>query len=165
MTLQPKTILFVGPIGMFLATLLPSLLLLNGEFAWHTAFVLAGLNALFLGLPISTAIAWGSYWTIHKPQANPYRLDRWYRYVERNLAIVAMSALGFVAGVGLTTFAFRMDADNGFRMGVAIVLLVLAAMLSSMVCAILKIALVQRLEYLQKEIKKLEQGDKPATSL
>jgi hypothetical protein len=144
--------------------LLPSLLLLNGEFAWHAAFVLGGLNAIFLGLPISTALAWGSYWTIHKPQANPYRLDRWYRYVERNLAIAGMGALGFLAGVGLTTLAFRMNAGNSSAMGIAIGVLVIAGMISIMMFAILKIALVQRLEYLQKEIKKLERGDKPATS-
>jgi Na+/melibiose symporter-like transporter len=75
-----------------------------------------------------------------------------------------MGALGFVAGVVLTAMAFRMDADHSARMGIAIVLLVVAALLSIMVFAILKIALVQRLEHLQKEIKKLERGDKPATS-
>jgi len=85
--LRPKTILIVVPAAIFLAALLPALLLLRGELAWHGAFVLALLTAAFLGLPLATALAWGSYWSFHKPTGNPYQLDRWYRYLERNLAL------------------------------------------------------------------------------
>ena len=160
--LPPRTILVAGPLTMFLVAFVPAALLLDGQFALYGAMAFATLMAAFLGLPLFSLIAWGSYWTIYKPQGNPYQLDRWYRYVERNLAIVAMGAIGFIAGTAMTAMAFTMDGDNGGRMGIAVLILVVVGLASIALFACIKIGLVQRLEFLQIEINRLEQSNEAA---
>jgi len=73
-----------------------------------------------------------------------------------------MGALGFTTGVGVSAIAWTLEGDAHSRMVIAIIVVVIVCMLSMMCFAVAKIALVQRLEYLQKEIKKLEQGSRPS---
>jgi hypothetical protein len=154
--LSPKAILIAGPVGIFVAAMIPTLWL--APWGMGLAYLALGhfLLAVFLGIPIFSVIAWGSSWWFRKPdEGNPYDLDRRYRFIERNLAMCGMGALGFLAGCAMTHQSIYGDQSFSSLLGIITIILVLTCMLVVMFVALVKPGLMERIQFLQNEITRL----------
>jgi hypothetical protein len=162
--LSPKAILIGGPLGLFVAAMIPILCLTSwGEGLLYFSTV-PMLIAVFVGVPIFSAVAWGSSWAFHgSVEGDPYNLDRRFRFIERNLAMSGMGAIGYLAGYGLTNLTILGNPAYASMLSILFAILAICCGLVVLCIASIKPGLAQRIEFLQKEITRLKAEQRRTT--
>jgi hypothetical protein len=128
----------------------------------NAALVAGVLAAVIAGIPLFGSMALTARWSEKRPPGDAVSLDRYYRLIERYLAVAGMGALGYLVGCWVTFGALHNDAP--FRGVFSVVCIGLAAVSALVVLAVAvaKIGLLKRLEVLKREIANLKQASAAA---